>query len=256
MARLLALVLCLVAVLPCAARAAEFKLDGIMLRSGLGAVVSLDGAPAGVQSVDAGHRCTWLRNGGTTTVYMDDDALVRAIDLQPGSTTAVSFTLDVEGRTVPVAFHTFTAAQAEALLATIAEYSNANERTYRTAANEELALFFDPVNDTLARVVFGERAQLSRMGIVPADPAGQALNFRAPVAARLTVVPSLPGGTHAAIARLSIDRSGAVDSVTIVVSSGDPKLDAKIAGYVKLDNYRAATVGGRPIAATVFREIR
>jgi hypothetical protein len=255
MTRLFALVLCLVAVLPCAARAADFKLDGIVLRSGIGGLVSLDGAPAGVQSVDAGHRCTWLRNGGTTTVYIDDDALVRAIDVQPGSAAPLSFTLDVDGRPVALAFHTFTSTQADAQLATIAEYSNANERTYRTAANEELALFFDPAN-TLARAVFGERAQLSRIGVVPADPAGQALNFRAPVAKRLTVVPPLPGGAHAAIARLSIDRTGAVESVSIVVSSGDPKLDAKIAGFVKLDYYRAATVGGRPIAATVFREIR
>lgn len=240
--------------LPSVARAAV-ALDGIPLRAGIGSLISLDGAPAAVESVDAGHRCTWLRNGGTTTVYFDDDAIVRAIDVQPGATSALAFTLIVEGRATPLAFHAFTAAQADAALAPIAEFSTPGERTYRPAPGQELVLFFDPARGGLVRAVFGERAQVSRLGIVPGDTGGQALEYRAPVARRLTAIPELPGA-RAALARLSVDRSGAVESVAIVVSSGDPRLDAKIAALVKLDNYRAATVGGRPIAATVFREIR
>jgi hypothetical protein len=104
-------------------------------------------------------------------------------------------------------------------------------------------------------VVVGDRATLLRLGYVRApQPAGPVFPFVAPVRRRSALAEG--SGTRATVLQLDVDRLGIVRSVHVLVPSGDAAFDERAARSAADDVYAPATLAGRAIGATVFREVR
>ena len=247
---------------PRAARAADtnttapLSLAGIALGSPVAALVGTLGFPAAVASTDLGHRWDWSGNGTTLIAMTDDDAKVLAVDFTPAGT-APPLTFTVDGKPRTLAFGTYTLAKAQAELSTVSDIATLNgAKLFRLTPTRELALFFD-AKGVLSRAVLGDRLTLARLGFMPADDVGGAFAFKAP-RANGTVHPALHGAdppAHPAIVRVDVDRDGTVASATVLVSSGNPVFDDAAVKALLGQSYRAATIGGKSIASTVFREI-
>ncbi len=245
---------------PRAARAADattspLSLGGITLGSSVAGLVGTLGYPVDVQSTDLGHRWNWSAKGATLIAITDDDAKVLAIDFTPaGPAPPIAFTVDGKPRTLT--FGTYTLANAQAELSTISDLATDNgAKLFRLSPARELALFFD-AKGVLTRAVLGDRLSLGRMGFLPADDA-LALAYKAPRATG-AVHPALHGASpppRPAIVRIDVDRDGAVASATVLVSSGAPGFDDAVVKAALAQTFHPATIGGKSIGATVFREI-
>ena len=217
------------------------------------ALVSRCGVPARVASRDDGAHFTFLDDGASVDAVVDPDrADVRALDVRAAAPQVM--TVDAGGSARTFGFGAYALAQADADLANVADYAFATNRAYRLDAAHELVLTFDPVTHRLTRVAIGERTTLTRLGLLP-RPIDQG---PFPFAAPLLKHTALPDGTgaRATVVRLDVDRFGIVRTVVVVVPSTDPAFDASLATRLGDDAYLPAQLGGRPIAASVFRELR
>ena len=223
------------------------------LAAPVAALVRRCGAPARVASSNDGNHFTFSGDGAAVDALVDADrALVRAIVVRADAPQAVA--IDVDGTARTFAFGTYAQAQADAELTTVADYAFGGGRAYRLDPARELVLNFDPATKRLARVAIGERGTLARLGLLPLPIDQSPFPYLAPVLEHSAVADA--AGSQATIVRLDVDRFGIVRTVAVVVPSADPAFDAALAARLGDDVYAPARLGGRPIAAGVFRELR
>jgi hypothetical protein len=203
------------------------------------------GPPISVASGDSGNGFAF---SGGATAYADDDGIVLAVDMRAGSPR-----IDIDGtpRTFPIG--AYSAARADAELANVAEFSTPARRSYRLAPRRDLVLEFAASN-RLERVAYGEPGQLTRLGLLPGDAAAKAVAYRAPAARR--AAGAAAAGSRCAVYRVAIDRAGNVRDVDVVIPSSDPGGDAEPGRALFAARYTPAALDGRPIAATIFVELR
>src|SRR5581483_8207740 len=121
--------------------------------------------------------------------------------------------------------------------------------------DQVFVLVFDPATATLSHILIGDRGTRLRLGYVrDPTPNQPRFPFTAPVL-RHTNVPD-GSGPQATVLRLDLDRSGIVRSVSVIVASNDPAFDTQLVKSIGNDAYAPAKLGGRPIGASVFREVR
>jgi hypothetical protein len=228
---------------------ADAPVAGITIGMAVAAIAARLGPPLRVDSSDAGTAFVFARG---RTVYVDDDGMVLAVELRSGTPR-----IDVDGATRTLAIGTYAAARADAELAGVAEFATPAERSYRLAPRRDLALTFDAGSQRLTRVTYGEPGQLARLGLLPGDGASKAVVYHAPrTLAGAVVPPPAPSAAEPAVFRLAIDRSGAVTEVDDALPSPHTAADAAAARRLRLGRYQPATLDGRPIAATLFVEMR
>lgn len=229
--------------LPLAA-SAETPIGGISVGSSVAAIVQNAGVPVSVESSDSGNRFTFT----AAVAYADDDGVVRAIDVNGGD-----IRVDIDGKPKTFAIGAYAYAKAEAELASFAEFSNETTRTYILSPVRELVLVFDTAKK-LSRVIYGERGPIARLGVIPGEDGAKTFPYKAPRVRRSALTDG--SGTRATIVKLRVDRGGNVLDVAIVVPSADSAFDARLQTQLLTDRFTPATLGGRAIGATVFRELR
>lgn len=224
-----------------------------LLHRPLAALVRAYGPPASVATRDDGQHVTFGDPGANVTAIVDDDAIVHAIDLS--FPTGTGYALDVEGSLHHFTFGATTSLGARDELTNDAETEGANYRVFRRNDDQVFVLVFDPASATLSHIVIGDRGTLLRLGYVrDPTPTQPRFPFVAPVL-RHTNVPD-GNGSQATVLRLDLDRSGIVRSVSVIIPSNDAAFDAQLVKAIGNDAYVAAKLGGRPIGASVFREVR
>ncbi len=226
---------------------------GELLHRPLSALVHAYGTPATVATRDDGVHVTFASDGATLDAIVDDDAVVHAFDLAlPRGT---RYAIDVDGAPHTLTFGATTSLGARDELAADAETEGAGFRVFRGDGESAFVLVFDAVTSTLTHVVVGDRATLLRLGYLAVpQPLQPQFGFVAPQLRHSAVGDG--SGSRATIVRLDLDRSGTVVAVDVVVPSGDAPFDAALTAGMRHDAYRPAQLGGRPIGASVFREIR
>lgn len=217
------------------------------------ALVRVYGAPLSVATRDDGQRFVFGDATSSVTAVIDDDGTIHVLDIAlPPST---PYTVDLDGASHRFTFGATTSLAARDELAAQAETEGAGFRVFRRAPGSELVLVFDRTTSRLTHVVAGDRATLLRLGYIPEPaPTQSRFPFTAPALEHSTVAAG--SGPAATVVRLDLDRGGIVTNVAIVVPSDDASFDDKLTAQVARDVYRAATLGGRPIGASVFREVR
>ena len=93
-----------------------------------------------------------------------------------------------------------------------------------------------------------------RLGALPQPVDEPPFSYLAPVLKR-TALPD-GAGTRTTVVRVDVDRLGIVRTVEVVIPSSDSAFDAALAARLNDDTYVPARLGDRPIAASVFRELR
>jgi hypothetical protein len=225
--------------------AAETPVGGIVVGASLAATVRENGVPTAVETIDSGNRLTFLR----AVAYTNDDGVIIVAETSSGSVA-----IDVDGKLRTFTIGSYPSAQADLDLSTVAEFASENTRTYRLSPERELVLTFDKTTQKLARVSYGVRGQLARMGLISGDDILKAVPYKAP---RIHTTAIKDGaGPQVTIVKLDIGRDGDVKNVAVVVPSGDAKFDASLPATMSTDKYLSAQLGGRAIAATYFRELR
>jgi len=225
-----------------------------ILHRPLTAIVHQLGVPASIATKDDGQHVTFVADGATLdAVIGDDDATVHAFDLaEPPGT---RYAIDVEGVSHTLIFGSTASLAARDELAADAETEGPNFRVFRRGAESAYVLVFDRTTATLSHVVIGDRATLLRLGYLrDPQPTQPQFRFTAPALRRSAVADG--SGTQATIVRIDLDRGGIVRAVSIVVPSPDPAFDAALSARLAGDAYLPARLSGRPIGASVFREIR
>jgi len=215
-----------------------------ILHRPLTAIVHQLGVPASIATKDDGQHVTFVADGATLdAVIGDDDATVHAFDLaEPPGT---RYAIDVEGVSHTLIFGSTASLAARDELAADAETEGPNFRVFRRGAESAYVLVFDRTTATLSHVVIGDRATLLRLGYLrDPQPTQPQFRFTAPALRRSAVADG--SGTQATIVRI----------VSIVVPSPDPAFDAALSTRLAGDAYLPARLSGRPIGASVFREIR
>ncbi len=223
------------------------------LAAPVAALVRRCGAPARVASRDDGHHFTFLDDGATVDAVVDPDrTLVRALDVRAGA--EQRFTVDIDGTQRTFGFGTYTLTQADAELQSAVDNAFATVRAYRLDAAHELVLGFDAATGRLARVAIGERVALVRLGALPLPVNEPPFPFVAPALKHTALQDGI--GARATVVRLDVDRLGIVRKIEVVIPSDDTAFDATLPARLNDDTYVPARLGGRPIAASVFRELR
>ena len=223
------------------------------LAAPVAALVRRCGAPARVESRDDGNHFTFTGEGTSADVLVDPDRnVVQAVDVRAGAPQIMS--TEIDGRTWAFAFGSYALAQADAELADVADHASGTSRAYRLGAARELVLGFDPATKCLTRVTIGARATLTRLGLLPQPIDRPPFPYVAPVLTYTAFHDDGRGATT--VVRLDVDRFGIVRTVAVVVPSTDPAFDATLAARLGADVYVPARLGGRPIGAGVFRELR
>ncbi|HEX3550814.1 MAG TPA: hypothetical protein VHT53_10585 [Candidatus Elarobacter sp.] len=224
-----------------------------LLHRPLAALVRTYGAPESVATRDDGQHVTFGDAAATVAAIVDDDGTIHAMDLAFPSGTRYAVDLDGQSHTFTFGGTTSSAARDE--LAAVAETDAPNFRVFRRTADSDLVLVFDAKTATLARLVVGDRATLLRLGYL-ADPAP--LQSRFPFAAPALRRSAVGDGTgpRATVVRLDLTRTGAVKAVSVVVASDDAAFDRQLVARMAGDTYVPAKLGGRPIGASVLREVR
>lgn len=217
------------------------------------ALVRTYGVPLSVATRDDGQRFVFGDASSSVTAVVDDDATVHALDVVLPAKTAYSVELD--GETHVVTFGTTTSLGARDAFAAEAETEGADFRVFRRSPGSDVVLVFDPNTSLLTHVVAGDHATLLRLGYIT-DPTPTQTRF--PFIAPSLVHSAVADGTgpEATVVRLDLDRGGVVTTVAIVVPSADLAYDRRLTAQIAHDQYRPAKLGGRPIGASVFREIR
>jgi len=225
-----------------------------ILHRPLPAIVHQYGIPASVATKDNGQHVTFIADGATLdAVIGDEDAAVHAFDLaEPPGT---RYAIEVDGVSHTLIFGTTTSLGTRDELAADAETEGTNFRVFRRGAESAFVLVFDRATATLSHVVIGDRATLLRLGYLSApQPTQPQFLFTAPKLRRSNVADG--SGAQATIVRIDLDRGGIVRGVSVVLASGDPAFDTALSARLAGDAYAPARLSGRPIGASVFREIR
>jgi hypothetical protein len=224
-----------------------------LLHRPVAALVRAYGAPASVATRDDGQHVTFGDPSSAVVATVDDDATIHAVDLAFPAGTA--YVIEVQGKPHTVTFGATTSLGARDELAADAENEGANFRVFRRGADSDVVLVFDSKTSTLTHVVAGDRATLLRLGYL-SDPAPTQARFpfTAPVL-KHTDVPD-GTGTRATVVRLDLDRGGVVRNVAVMIPSDDKAFDDQLAARVAHDAYAPAKLAGRPIGASVWREVR
>jgi hypothetical protein len=224
-----------------------------VLHRPLAALVRTYGAPQSVATKDDGQHVAFGDASGTVGAIVDDDATIHALDLMFPSGT--SYALDIEGTRHTFTFGSTTSLGARDALADDAETEGTDFRVFRLGPEATLVLVFDHKTALLSRLIAGDRGTILRLGyLTDPTPTQQRFPFSAPVLERTGVADG--SGTQATVARIDLDRAGGVRTVSIVVPSDDPAFDAQLAARLARDVYAPAKLGGRPIGASVLREVR
>lgn len=230
--------------LPLAARA-ETTVGGIAIGETIAATVHDLGMPLRVESSDTGNAFTFP----SSIAYVDDDGVVRAVQTSVGTVSVV-----LDGKPATFAIGESTTDRADALYASVGEYSSDTLRSYRLTPQRELALFFDKATHRLTHAYYGERGALARLGILPGDDITTTVPYRAPKLRGSAV--SGTSGALATIVRYEIDARGSVTNLSIAVPSSDPAADTDLLKRLAGDRYVPAQLGGRAIGSVVFRDVR
>jgi hypothetical protein len=224
-----------------------------MLHRPVTAMVRAYGVPSGVATKDDGQHVFFGDGTSTIDVVVDDEATVHAFDvaLPAGS----RFKIDVEGVAHTLTFGTTTSLGARDELAADAETEGRNFRVFRRGSESAFVLTFDPKTSLLSHIVVGDRATLLRLGyLVDPQPLQPSFPFSAPKLRRSSVPDG--NGAAATVLRLDLDRGGVVRTVAVVVPSTDAAYDAGLVKALGNDTYQPAKLAGRPIGASVLREVR
>lgn len=220
--------------------------------------VRIFGTPSAAVTRDDGSHFIFSVNSVTIDAIVDGEDQVHGLDVNAGavrsSTTPPAVASTVDGTARTFAFGAYTEAQADADLASVADFALDHARTYRLAPTRELYLGFDPATHTLNRFVLGDRGALARLGLLPSDLTAKQFPYVAAVL-RTSAINGNAGGTHATVLRLDIDPRGVVRNVAIAVPSSDATFDAALLKKVGDDHYSPAKLNGRTIGSTVYREI-
>jgi hypothetical protein len=224
-----------------------------LLHRPVAALVRAYGAPTSVATRDDGQHVTFGDATGSVVAIVDDDATIHAVDLAFAPGTA--YAIDVQGKPHTVTFGTTTSLGARDELAVDAETEGPNFRVFRRSGDSSIVLVFDAKTSKLAHVVVGDRATLLRLGYL-ADPIPTQTRFpfTAPVLRHTDVADG--SGARATVVRLDLDRGGVVRNVAVVIASDDKAFDDQLVARVSHDAYAPAKLGGRPIGASVWREVR
>jgi hypothetical protein len=224
-----------------------------LLHRPVAALVRTYGAPASVATRDDGQHVTFGDATGSVVAIVDDDATIHAVDLAfPAGT---KYVIDVQGKPHTVTFGTTTSLGARDELAVDAENEGTNFRVFRRSGDSGIVLVFDPKSATLTHVIAGDRATLLRLGyLTDPTPTQTRFPFTAPVL-RHTDVPD-GTGARATVVRLDLDRGGIVRKVAVMIASDDKAFDDQLVARISHDAYAPAKLGGRPIGASVWREVR
>jgi len=224
-----------------------------LLHRPVAALVRAYGAPASVATRDDGQHVTFGDAAASVMAIVDDDAVIHAVDLTFPSGTA--YVLDVQGKPHTVTFGKTTSLGARDELAADAETEGPNFRVFRRSGDSGIVLVFDPKTSALSHVVAGDRATLLRLGYL-ADPMPTQTRFpfTAPVLRHTDVADGT--GARATVVRLDLDRGGVVRKVAVMIASDDKAFDDQLVARVAHDAYAPAKLGGRPIGASVWREVR
>jgi hypothetical protein len=224
-----------------------------LLHRPVAALVRAYGVPASVATRDDGQHVTFGDAAGSVGAIVDDDATIHAVDLvfPPGT----AYALDVQGKTHTVTFGKTTSLAARDELAADAETEGPNFRVFRRSGDSGVVLVFDPKTSALTHVVAGDRATLLRMGYL-ADPMPTQTRFPfvAPVLKHTDVAEGT--GVRATVVRIDLDRGGVVRKVVVMIASDDKAFDDQLIARFGRDAYAPAKLGGRPIGASVWREVR
>jgi hypothetical protein len=224
-----------------------------LLHRPVAALVRAYGVPASVATRDDGQHVTFGDAAGSVAAIVDDDATIHAVDLvfPPGT----AYALDVQGKTHTVTFGKTTSLAARDELAADAETEGPNFRVFRRSGDSGIVLVFDPKTSALTHVVAGDRATLLRMGYL-ADPMPTQTRFpfTAPVLKHTDVADGT--GARATVVRIDLDRGGVVRKVAVMIASDDKAFDDQLVARIARDAYAPAKLGGRPIGASVWREVR
>ena len=88
------------------------------------------------------------------------------------------------------------------------------------------------------------------------DPTPNQVRF--PFTAPVLKHTDVPDGTgaRATVVRLDLDRGGIVRNVAVIIASDDAAFDQQLAARIAHDAYAPAKLAGRPIGASVWREVR
>ncbi len=226
-------------------------LGGIAIGESLPAVISTYGTPAAARADASGNLFLWSNAQGRLRCTVDDDGRVNAVDETPPAGSLL--TVDVDARPVVVRFGSLTPAQADEELTSIAEFASDRTRTYRLEPDRELVLSFSGPRGVLDRAVFGRHLTLVRAGVLPDDARSPMFPF-APARPADAATATESTAASAAIIRVELDRLGIARSTSVVVSSGDAAFDETVRERADGDRYRPATLAGRAIGSTLFRE--
>jgi hypothetical protein len=229
---------------------AETIVDGIALGTPLDAVLKTAGPPAEARSSDSGNALVWRRADGQTSVVVEAGA-IDAIVYEPAAGTRVR--VDVDGRPVTFVAGAFTLDQADEQLAADAQFSEGTTRTYVPAPGRELVLVFDERTKRLVTVAYGERGTIARIGYIKADDIATSVPYHAAIMNASAI--SGAGNGPAALIAYSIDRRGVVQTVSLLVRSGDAAFDERLANGLLDDKFTPAHLGGREIASTFYRMV-
>jgi hypothetical protein len=224
-----------------------------LLHRPLAALVRAYGAPVSVATRDDGQHVTFGDAAGSVVAIVDDDATIHAVDLTfPAGT---RYAIDVQGKSHTLTFGTTTSLAARDELAADAETEGPNFRVFRRSGDSDVVLAFDPKTSALVHVVAGDRATLLRLGyLADPTPTQTRFPFSAPVLRHSDVADGT--GARATVVRLDLDRSGIVRKVSVMIPSDDKAFDDQLVARISHDAYAPAKLGGRPIGASVWREVR
>jgi hypothetical protein len=224
-----------------------------MLHRPVAALVRTYGAPASVATRDDGQHVTFGDATGSVVAIVDDEATIHAVDLVfPAGT---KYTIDVQGKPHTVTFGTTTSLGARDELAVDAENEGPNFRVFRRSGDSSVVLVFDAKASTLTHVVVGDRATLLRLRYLADPMPTQTLfPFTAPVLKHTDVADGT--GARATVVRIDLDRGGVVRKVAVMIASDDKAFDDQLVARIARDAYAPAKLGGRPIGASVWREVR
>jgi hypothetical protein len=232
------------------AAAADTIIDGIALGTPLETLLKTEGAPSSVHSGDNGNEILWRTVTGAAGVFVDE-GVVDAIVFAP--TAGKRITVDFDGKPVSFAIGAYTMDQADVQLAADAQYSDGATRTYIPAPGRELVLMFDEQTKLLARVAYGDRGTIARIGYIRADDIATSVPYHAAILNKSAIKDAGPG--PAALIAYSIDRRGFVKNVSVLLPSGVAPFDDLLANGLTDDKFTPAHLGGRGIASTYYRMV-
>jgi TonB family protein len=233
--------------------AAQSDVGGIAIGSHIGVVIASLGMPLSVDSLDTGHTWTWRTAHAEVRAITDDDAIVRAVEDKPLDD-GDAINVAVEGKTLRVKPYGYTTQRADDDLNAVAALSSRTWRLFNLGRNRALVMLFGD-DGTLTRAVYGERGFIAHLGLITTD--AELLKSMRYVAPKLRGASSAPltSGSHETIVKYQIDRTGAIDSVAVEVSSKDPGLDQRALQIARKTKWMPAKLNNQPVKSVVFRMI-